>query len=541
MFTSNLCPECGSEIVARTAEGLCPHCLMAAALGNDGNPPAGPEFAQTMQSKERYVPPSPESLARSFPQLEILETLGHGGMGAVYKACQKKLDRIVALKIVRPDTDDPMFRDRFNREAKTLARLNHPNIVGIYDFGDVEYIADNGEPAGVLYYFLMEFVDGLNLRPLIQTGETKPAQALAIIMQICEALQYAHDQGVVHRDIKPENILLDSLGRVKIADFGLAKLGGETDDLQLTGTRQVLGTVHYMAPEQMAHSKTVDHRADIYSMGVVFYEMLTGEIPVGAFEPPSKRAAVDGRLDEIVMRTLATDPNQRYQNASDVGSQISSISSYGDSGAQSQEPASWPGPSTIIENGVVALAAGVKRMLSPAEPDENPGRTDVTLTHDQIQSDGLPDVCIVCGKATRGRLGREFEHASGRAVFLIVILMVLFFPAGIVAAILLPKKVRGSVPVCAKHTSHWSRQVWFASLGWLLIPLGGFVGFWLVDWEPLLAKEAGVLIGSLLSGIALYVIPLVYLGTTRVAVEDIDDETITLKRASVGFVRALHN
>ncbi|MEO1979728.1 MAG: protein kinase [Fuerstiella sp.] len=367
MFGSSQCPECGAEVAATTTEGLCPKCLMAAAMGVGEGAADGPELAPTMQSKPRYVPPSAESLARSFPQLEILETLGHGGMGAVYKARQKKLDRIVALKIVRPDTaDDPMFTIRFDREAKTLARLNHPNIVSVYDFGDVEYIDDNGKPAGVLYYFLMEFVDGVNLRRLIQSGEAKPQQALPIVMQICEALQYAHDQGVVHRDIKPENILLDSVGRLKIADFGLAKLGSETDEQHLTGTMQVLGTVQYMAPEQMTQSKTVDHRADIYSMGVVFYEMLTGEIPVGAFEPPSQRADIDGRLDEVVMRTLASDPDRRYQNARDVGSQVSSISSAGSSGARPEEQAYWPGPSTIMENGAAALAVGVKNMLSPA-------------------------------------------------------------------------------------------------------------------------------------------------------------------------------
>ena len=166
----------------------------------------------------------------------------------------------------------------------------------------------------------MEFVDGVNLRRVIQSGTTGAPQALSIVMQICEALQYAHDHGVVHRDIKPENILLDSRGQLKIADFGLAKLGSDSDaDAHLTGTRQVLGTVQYMAPEQMVQSKTVDHRADIYSMGVVLYEMLTGEIPAGAFEPPSHRAAIDSRLDEVVMRALASDPAKRYQKASEVG------------------------------------------------------------------------------------------------------------------------------------------------------------------------------------------------------------------------------
>src|SRR4029077_9443541 len=161
-------------------------------------------------------PPVPE-LAQFFPQLEILELIGKGGMGAVYKARQKQLDRIVALKILPPGIgDDPAFAERFAREAKALAKLNHPGIVTLYEFGK----------ADGLYFFLMEFVDGVNLRQLLHAGRISAREALAIVPQICDALQFAHDQGIVHRDIKPENILLDRRGRVKVADFGLAKLVG---------------------------------------------------------------------------------------------------------------------------------------------------------------------------------------------------------------------------------------------------------------------------------------------------------------------------
>ena len=544
MFGSSQCPQCGADVAATTTEGLCPKCLMAAAMGAGEDPDAGSDLPPTMQSKPRYVPPSAESLARSFPQLEILETLGHGGMGAVYKARQTKLDRIVALKIVRPDTaDDPMFTVRFDREAKTLARLNHPNIVSVYDFGEADYISDDGTTAGVLYYFLMEFVDGINLRKLIQSGETKSEQALPIVMQICEALQYAHDQGVVHRDIKPENILLDSSGRLKIADFGLAKLGDEADQQHLTGTMQVLGTVQYMAPEQMTQSKAVDHRADIYSMGVVFYEMLTGEIPVGAFEPPSQRAAVDGRLDEVVMKALASDPDRRFQNARDVGSRISTISSHGNAGAPPAEQAHWPGPSTIMENGAAALAVGVKNIFSPEEFDDadNLGKTLVTLPLDQLESDKLPDVCIVCGKATRRRASHEFEHCSEAAGWVIVILMILFFPVGILAAVLLTRKAQASLPVCGRHRNHWSRMAWFAGLGWLLIPLGVLLAFWTINFAPstqlVEGPKIGIFVTTIVAGIAVYVIPLIYMGSTRVTSDDISDRTITLKRVSVGFAR----
>jgi hypothetical protein len=173
----------------------------------------------------------------------------------------------------------------------------------------------------------MEYVDGANLRHLIRTGGLQPAEALAIVPQICEALQFAHDEGIVHRDIKPENILVDKRGRVKIADFGLARLlGASAPEMSLTGTNQVLGTLHYMAPEQIQGLRTVDHRADIYSLGVVFYEMLTGELPIGRFAPPSQKVEVDVRLDEVVLRSLESTPERRYQHASEVKTEVERIS-----------------------------------------------------------------------------------------------------------------------------------------------------------------------------------------------------------------------
>ena len=271
-------------------------------------------------------PPPVEELAPLFPQFEIFGLIGQGGMGAVYKVRQKELDRIVALKILPPAIGrSPAFASRFAREAKALAKLNHPGIVTIHEFGQQDG----------LYFILMEFVDGVNLGQLMKTGRISPREALAIVPQICDALQFAHDQGIVHRDIKPENILLDRLGRVKVADFGIAKLVGatssfvvpplgglETEDRlkaelrALTLAGKIIGTPQYMAPEQIDHPSEVDHRADIYALGVVFYQMLTGELPGKRLEAPSKKVHIDVRLDEIVLHALEKDPELRYQHAS---------------------------------------------------------------------------------------------------------------------------------------------------------------------------------------------------------------------------------
>ncbi len=335
MTKTETCPQCGTQLPANAPAGICPKCLLRAGVELGGEPPADPSakgIAPTTPPRGRFGPPDPAELAPYFPNLEIAELLGHGGMGAVYKARQTKLDRLVALKIIRPESaDDPSFAERFNREARTLARLNHPNIVGVHDFGEVQIaLADDHESTPrTLYYFLMEYVDGANLRQVLQAGELPAERALVIVPQLCEALQFAHDEGIIHRDIKPENILVDTKGQVKIADFGLAKLlSDDVADHNLTGTHQVMGTPRYMAPEQMEGARSVDHRADIYSLGVVFYEMLTGELPLGRFAPPSQKASVDVDWDQIVMRALENEPRKRYQQASEVKTDIERISDH---------------------------------------------------------------------------------------------------------------------------------------------------------------------------------------------------------------------
>jgi serine/threonine protein kinase len=327
---------------ASVLKGLCPECLMKEAF------PTGTDIGG---KSLLFVPPTVAELAAKFSQMEILELVGQGGMGAVYKARQPRLDRYVALKILAPERQsNPQFAERFEQEARALARLNHANIVAVYDFGETD-----GR-----FYLLMEFVDGVNLRQLLQAGRISPHDALAIVPQICDALQFAHDHGIVHRDIKPENILLDRRGRVKVADFGLAKLAGlranepvargvvAKGSSALTESGKIIGTPQYMAPEQRERPGDVDHRADIYSLGVVFYQMLTGELPGRKIVLPSSKVQIDVRLDEVVLRALERKPELRYQQASVLKTKVETIAAQTGGGANPlpAESATAPGSSS---------------------------------------------------------------------------------------------------------------------------------------------------------------------------------------------------
>lgn len=343
-MSENRCPQCGALLTPGAAQGLCPHCLLAGAA----------EPAE--QSGAGSAPPTLENVAAAFPQLEVIELIGHGGMGAVFKVRQSKLDRYAALKILPQSlAADPAFAGRFEREARLLARLSHPNIVAVYDHGQ----------AGEFFYLLMEFVDGVNLRQAMRVSRFTPEQALGIVPKICEALQYAHDEGVLHRDIKPENILLDAKGRVKLADFGIAKLAGSesvpadpgAEVRTLTQVGAALGTPYYMAPEQRDTPSKVDHRADIYSLGVVFYELLTGELPVGVFVPPSAKSAADPRVDPIVEQSLQQERERRQHSAAQVKTQVEAVAT----GARSDAP---PIPDPAVPAAQMPIPAVVQSSAS---------------------------------------------------------------------------------------------------------------------------------------------------------------------------------
>ena len=261
----------------------------------------------------RWEPPTPEELQEMLPQYEVQMLVGRGGMGAVYKGTQLSLERSVAIKLLPPaiERQDTAFAERFKNEAKLMGRMNHPAIVSVYDFGRTT----DGQ-----LYFVMEYVDGTDVQRMIaREGKLPPEHALAITAHLCDALGYAHKQGIVHRDIKPSNVLIDVDGRVKVADFGLAKLADKNQNSGLTQTGMAMGTPDYVAPETLMFGSDVDGRADIYAVGVMLYQMLTGDIPRGMFKMPSKKfQSIDPRFDDIVRRALEHDREERYQSSHEL-------------------------------------------------------------------------------------------------------------------------------------------------------------------------------------------------------------------------------
>jgi serine/threonine-protein kinase len=257
----------------------------------------------------------------------ILRKLGSGGMANVYLAEDQELGRRVAIKILNDrHANDDQFVERFRREAKNAAGLSHPNIVSIYDRGEAEGT----------YYIAMEFLDGRSLKELIVSRGPAPVSvAIDYARQILAALRFAHRNGIVHRDIKPHNVLVDSEGRLKVTDFGIARAGAS----QMTEAGSIIGTAQYLSPEQ-AKGSPVDQTSDLYSVGVVLYELLTGVVPFTGDTPveiamkhlsaipdaPSAhRAEIPHELDKVVMRALAKDPHERYQTAEEFDADLARV------------------------------------------------------------------------------------------------------------------------------------------------------------------------------------------------------------------------
>ena len=305
----------------------------------------------TQSASRKWLPPSLEQLQAELPQYEITAFIAQGGMGAVYKGSQTALQRPVAIKVLPPENDDGdrQFAQRFKREAQSLALLSHPNIVAVFDAS---------ETATGLLYIVMEFIEGTDLAQVIASeGLVAPRRAVEIICAVCEALAFAHEEGIVHRDIKPSNIMIDRKGRVKVADFGLAKNAAQ-DGGDLTRSDMALGTLDFVAPEALVPGSKVDGRADLYAVGVMLYQMLTGNIPRGRFALPSGIVPqVNKGFDAIVDKAMQADPEKRYATATELETAVKIITQ----GA----PPTIPSPSDANAPALNAVAALATAEASP--------------------------------------------------------------------------------------------------------------------------------------------------------------------------------
>jgi len=259
-----------------------------------------------------FVAPSVEELQPSFPGYEVEDLVAQGGMGAVYRARQKSLDRWVAIKILpREFGADEQFRTNFEGEAKTMARLNHPNLIAVHDCGE----------AGGYLFIIMELVDGQSLHQAAGDDAIEQCEAARLVAGICRGLAHAHRSGILHRDIKPENILLAPGPQPKIVDFGLARPLGERADPE----QAVYGTPGYSAPEVVVNPAAVDQRADIFSTGVLFYKLLTGRLPEAPWQPPSALVRSAAGLDKVVRRATHPSPEMRYADADKMADDLEKL------------------------------------------------------------------------------------------------------------------------------------------------------------------------------------------------------------------------
>lgn len=302
-----LCPDCHSSVSVDESEPWlsCDSCGLKANLSRIETAPGSASF-----------PMVKDLTGESLGGYELQELIGVGGMGVVYKARSVGGGGVpVAVKVLNCDYhwQREEFVSRFLREAKALSRLDHPNIVTILDSGKVD---DQ-------YYLVTEYVDGVNLAQYLRTRELSTEQVVELMTQVCGAITYAHEHGIVHRDIKPANVVVAG-GRAKVLDFGLAQITGGTTGLSsLTRTDLAMGTINYLSPEQRTNAKHVDERSDVFSLGVVLYEMLTGRLPLGGFEPASRhRRSLGRRGDRIVSRALEASPERRYQSVAELAGDL---------------------------------------------------------------------------------------------------------------------------------------------------------------------------------------------------------------------------
>ena len=266
-----------------------------------------------------WQPQTPHQLNDGIENITVEALIGRGSMGAVYRGRHDELDRVIAIKVLPAEFQQhPDLVERFRREIKAASRLQHPNVVTVHE----ARLTDERKP-----YFVMEHIDGVALSSFLEETPIEPAHAVAIVRDVGNALQHAHNVGVIHRDVKPSNIMLAEDGRAILTDFGVATLRNHPDDADLTATGQFVGTRSYVAPEQMDQKLAADHRSDLYSLGVVFYELLTGQRPQGNWPLPSEyRAEIGDEFDPVIQKLLALSPKARYQSAEELIADLAAVS-----------------------------------------------------------------------------------------------------------------------------------------------------------------------------------------------------------------------
>jgi serine/threonine protein kinase len=379
-------------------------------------PPAAP--AQFIQQTDNRVPnaPTPEQLNQIIPHGRYLadSIIGQGGMGVVYRGIQMSLNRPIAIKLLRcGDGAAYAFEERFRREAIAMGQLTHPNIVAVYDFECIEkdYL-----------FFVMEYVEGTDLAEIMRTGGMTPQLTMLLLPQICNALEYAHSRGIVHRDIKPANVMVTRRGEVKVTDFGLAKRFDQMNSF-VTVTNMIMGTPEYAAPEQVDAHREVDHRADVYALGVMMYQMLTGQLPRGAWSPPSTKPGVDPRLDGVVIKAMMHDRNQRYQSITELRRAVEEITTrplLGSGNTIPLQPKQAPRSSTKLNPRVLLLEDDLlvrdvlRRNLEAAGlevVESGDGRDTIQKYHEAMQSNRNFDLVILDLTIPDGLGGAEtMEH-----------------------------------------------------------------------------------------------------------------------------------
>lgn len=351
---------------------------------------------------------------------KILEKIGHGGMGTVYKAHHLALDIIVAVKVLKPLSEVPDAKERFLREARIAAKLRHPNIIGVTNVG-----CENG-----IHFIVMDFIDGKTLQTIItENGKIEPQEAVRIIMQVLQALQLALKNGIVHRDIKPENIIIDKTGNVKLADLGLARIDG---DIRLTMPNIMLGSPHYSAPEQTENPSAADCRSDIYALGCTLYHMLAGSTPfpgnsivdviVKHMHRPvpvlkDNVSSIPGPLSDVVEKMMQKEPDKRFQTPSEV---IEALNSSFPQifGAQYSNSDNNPKKSRVLmlvtAAGAVLIVAIMIYFLVPKNkpaPDPRPVEVADTLINNAV----LPESTAV-DKAVNTNYKSDSENKKSKEV-----------------------------------------------------------------------------------------------------------------------------